>query len=115
MSSFAVTDIDDLEICVAAWRVHLRLAGQNREHEDLYCRTSGVPEGAWPLKVSKGERYLGSVLSLPATPYRYPTVALCNKVAAHVQADTMPAAISPGLTLLEAVLNSSDVFVSKRE
>ncbi len=33
-----------------------------------------------------------------------------TNVAAHVQADTMPEAISPGLTLLEALLNSSELF-----
>jgi len=39
------------------------------------------------------------------------TVELCKRVAAHVHADTIPEAIRPGLTDLEAVLNSSDCFV----
>lgn len=39
---------------------------------------------------------------------------LCNSVAAHVHAETMPEAIKPGLTLREAVLNSSEVLVLKR-
>lgn len=34
-----------------------------------------------------------------------------RSVELHVQEDTMPAAMRPGLTLLEAVLNSSDCFV----
>lgn len=44
-------------------------------------------------------------------PYSYATVDDCSRVAAHVHADTMPDAIKPGLTLREAVLNSSDVVV----
>ncbi len=47
----------------------------------------------------------------PAIPYSYATVLLCKRVAAHVQADTIPLAINPGLTLLLAVLNSSLVLV----
>ena len=47
----------------------------------------------------------------PAMPYSYATVLDCNRVAAQVQAETMPLAINPGLTLLLAVLNSSLVFV----
>lgn len=38
---------------------------------------------------------------------------LCNNVAAHVHADTIPEAIRPGLMLREAVLNSSLVLVLK--
>lgn len=33
-----------------------------------------------------------------------------TRVAAHVQADTIPEAIRPGFTLRDALLNSSDVF-----
>lgn len=44
----------------------------------------------------------------PATPYVYATVDDWSKVAAQVHADTIPDAMSPGLTLREAVLNSSD-------
>jgi hypothetical protein len=47
----------------------------------------------------------------PATPYVYATVLLWSSVAAHVHAETMPAAIRPGLTFLLAVLNSSLVLV----
>ena len=43
----------------------------------------------------------------PAIPYSYATVELWRSVAAQVQADTIPLAINPGLTLLLAVLNSS--------
>ena len=32
-----------------------------------------------------------------------------TSVAAHVHADTIPAAISPGLTLRDALLNSSEL------
>lgn len=39
------------------------------------------------------------------------TVLDCSNVAAHVQADTIPDAIRPGLTERDAVLNSSDCFV----
>jgi hypothetical protein len=38
-------------------------------------------------------------------------VLLCRRVAAHVQADTIPLAINPGLMLRLAVLNSSLVLV----
>ena len=31
-------------------------------------------------------------------------------MAAHVHAETMPAAMRPGLTLLDALLNSSELF-----
>jgi hypothetical protein len=44
----------------------------------------------------------------PATPYVYATVEDCSKVAAQVQAETIPDAMRPGLTEREAVLNSSD-------
>jgi hypothetical protein len=47
----------------------------------------------------------------PATPYVYATVDDWSKVAAQVQAETMPEAMSPGLTEREAVLNSSDWWV----
>lgn len=33
-----------------------------------------------------------------------------TSVAAHVQAETMPEAISPGLTLRDALLNSSELL-----
>ena len=33
-----------------------------------------------------------------------------TRVAAHVHADTIPAAIRPGLTLRDALLNSSELF-----
>jgi hypothetical protein len=39
------------------------------------------------------------------------TVLDCNRVAAHVHAETIPDAIRPGFTDLDAVLNSSDCFV----
>lgn len=38
---------------------------------------------------------------------------LCRSVAAHVHAETIPAAIKPGFTFLLAVLNSSLVRVEK--
>lgn len=44
----------------------------------------------------------------PITPYEYAKVDDVSKVAAHVHDETIPAAISPGFTLREAVLNSSD-------
>lgn len=47
----------------------------------------------------------------PLIPYSYPTLLLCNKVAAQVQADTIPLAINPVFTLRLAVLNSSLVLV----
>ena len=47
----------------------------------------------------------------PEIPYSYATVLLCSRVAAQVHADTTPLAISPGLTLRLAVLNSSEIFV----
>ena len=39
----------------------------------------------------------------------YQRTGAFTNVAAHVQADTMPAAISPGLTLRDALLNSSEL------
>lgn len=36
--------------------------------------------------------------------------ALLTSVAAHVQAETMPDAMRPGFTLLDALLNSSEFF-----
>lgn len=47
----------------------------------------------------------------PDTPYSYVTVLLCSNVPAQVQAETIPLAIKPDLTLLLAVLNSSLCFV----
>ena len=38
---------------------------------------------------------------------------LCNNVAAHVQAETIPTAIRPGLMLFSADKNSSVLFGSK--
>jgi hypothetical protein len=43
----------------------------------------------------------------PEIPYSYVTVLDWSSVAAQVQADTIPLAIRPDLTLLLAVLNSS--------
>lgn len=39
---------------------------------------------------------------------------LVRRVADHVQEDTIPEAIRPGLMLREAVLNSSDWWVENR-
>lgn len=36
-----------------------------------------------------------------------------TRVAAHVHAETIPAAMRPGLTLLDALLNSSALFGEK--
>ena len=41
-------------------------------------------------------------------PYLYATALDCSRVAAHVQALTMPEAIRPGLTAREADENSSE-------
>lgn len=47
----------------------------------------------------------------PDTPYSYATVLAWRSVAAHVQADTTPQAMRPGLILRLAVLNSSLALV----
>lgn len=47
----------------------------------------------------------------PHIPYEYANVEDVSSVLDHVHDETIPAAISPGLTLREAVLNSSDCFV----
>jgi hypothetical protein len=44
----------------------------------------------------------------PLIPYLYACAEEVKSVAAHVHAETMPAAINPGLTLLDADVNSSD-------
>lgn len=44
---------------------------------------------------------------------RKQAVRSLTNVAAHVQAETMPDAISPGLTLRDALLNSSELFSEK--
>ena len=47
----------------------------------------------------------------PLTPNLYAVAELCNKVAAHVQALTIPAAMRPGGTDRDAELNSSAELV----
>jgi len=49
----------------------------------------------------------------PEMPKMYAKVELVSNVADHVQADTMPATMRPGLTFRDAVLNSSDCLVEK--
>jgi len=44
----------------------------------------------------------------PLIPYLYPTALLWSKVAAQVQALTIPDAMRPGLTARDAEENSSD-------
>ena len=50
----------------------------------------------------------------PQTPYVYANVELVSSVALQVQEDTMPAAMRPGLTEREAVVNSSACLEEKR-
>lgn len=49
----------------------------------------------------------------PQTPYEYAKVELVRSVADHVHEETIPEAMRPGFTDLEAVLNSSACFDEK--
>lgn len=44
MCSLSISDIDDLEIRMAFWSIHLGLASQDGEHKDLNGSTCGIPE-----------------------------------------------------------------------
>jgi hypothetical protein len=88
--------------------VELELRGQLGKQKDLYGGTRSVPPWSrYAISISNCARL--KLLTLRSVP----EIHICNErvltsVAAHVQAETMPEAIRPGLTLREAEVNSSE-------
>ena len=93
---------------MAPRRILLDLASQNGEHKDLDRRSRRVPERTGDsVRVSNLTKSIFCITSSKTSL----TVLDCNSVAAQVHAETIPEAMRPGLTDLDAVLNSSDCFV----
>jgi hypothetical protein len=105
----SISRVDDLEVGMASWRILLDLARQDGKQQDLDGGTSCVP------KRTRNTISIRNLVNLSIVETTQPTAGLtvldCSSVAAHVHAETIPEAISPGLTERDAVLNSSDCFV----
>lgn len=106
MSSSAPSSLDDFKIGMAERSVLLKLAGDHGKEKDLDGSTRSIPPRSTDAKLVSAQ---SKHQSTTAGNYLYTyAVALdCKRVAAHVQALTMPAAIKPGGTLRLAELNSS--------
>jgi hypothetical protein len=105
----SISRVDDLEVGMASWCILLDLTRQNGKQQDLDGGTSCVPKG------TRNTISIGDLVNISIVETTQPSAGLtvldCSSVAAHVHAETIPEAISPGLTERDAVLNSSDCFV----
>lgn len=106
VSNSAPSSLDDFKIGMTKGSVLLKLAGDHGKEKDLDGSTGSVPPRTTDTKfVSAHSEHHTTTDGNDLRTY---AVALdCKRVAAHVQALTIPAAIKPGGTLRLAELNSS--------